>query len=49
VEKNLAPALLSNFHEYPWPGNIRELKNMIERLVITCSGNITMLKPWGQS
>jgi formate hydrogenlyase transcriptional activator len=24
---------------YPWPGNIRELQNIIERSVILCSGN----------
>jgi len=40
VEKFLAPALLHRFRNYDWPGNIRELKNMIERLVVTCSGNL---------
>jgi len=39
-EKFLAPALLKKFEMYDWPGNIRELKNYIERLVITCSGNL---------
>jgi len=47
VEKTMAPALLSNFMNYPWPGNIRELKNMIERLVITCSGNIIDVEAMG--
>lgn len=27
--------LLVKFHNYDWPGNIRELKNIIERLVVT--------------
>jgi len=39
-EKFLAPALLHKFKNYDWPGNIRELKNNIERLVVTCSGNL---------
>ncbi len=27
------------FHEYPWPGNIREMKNVIKRAVLLCTGN----------
>ena len=30
--------------EYPWPGNIRELINVIERAVITCPGNMITTK-----
>lgn len=26
--------------EYAWPGNIRELINVVERLVVTCSGQV---------
>jgi len=25
-------------HQYPWPGNIREMKNVMERIVLTCEG-----------
>lgn len=31
----LSPQILEQLHSYPWPGNIRELRNYIERLVIT--------------
>ncbi len=37
LEKNwqsLAPEALEKLHRHPWPGNIRELKNVIERAAI---------------
>lgn len=30
-------AVLQIFREYPWPGNIRELRNVIERAVVICN------------
>lgn len=30
----VTPQLMAKLTEYPWPGNIRELENMIERMVI---------------
>jgi two-component system response regulator HydG len=39
----LGPEVLEAFRRYPWPGNIRELENVMERAVIVCQGNtITM-------
>ncbi|CAA6603010.1 Acetoacetate metabolism regulatory protein AtoC [Rhodospirillaceae bacterium LM-1] len=38
VEKMLAPTALSRLEAYSWPGNIRELKNVVERAIIL-SGN----------
>ncbi len=32
--KRLSPGCLERMLEYPWPGNIRELENEIERLVV---------------
>ncbi|WP_156289683.1 sigma-54 interaction domain-containing protein [Oceanobacillus salinisoli] len=34
VQKILTPETLQLFQEYDWPGNIRQLENVIERLVI---------------
>jgi DNA-binding NtrC family response regulator len=33
-EKRLASEVMARFYEYHWPGNIRELENEIERLVV---------------
>ncbi|HXN50093.1 MAG TPA: sigma-54 dependent transcriptional regulator [Bryobacteraceae bacterium] len=35
----LPPSLLSHFCGHRWPGNIRELENIIERLVVLTRGN----------
>jgi two-component system response regulator HydG len=32
----LAPEVLESFRRYPWPGNIRELENVLERGTILC-------------
>jgi two-component system nitrogen regulation response regulator NtrX len=37
--KQLTPAALETLRAYDWPGNIRELKNVIERLMIMTSGD----------
>jgi formate hydrogenlyase transcriptional activator len=36
----ISPATMSELTSYPWPGNIRELQNFIERSVILTSGNV---------
>jgi two-component system, NtrC family, response regulator HydG len=35
-----APETLQAFQRYSWPGNIRELENVIERGVIVCRGEV---------
>jgi transcriptional regulator with PAS, ATPase and Fis domain len=36
----LSPQIKERFMRYEWPGNIRELKNMVERMVVTQSEEI---------
>ncbi len=38
--KTINSDALSVLLKYPWPGNIRELQNIVERLIITTSGDI---------
>jgi NtrC-family two-component system response regulator AlgB len=35
--REFTPAAIEAIRAYPWPGNIRELQNVIERAVILCS------------
>ena len=35
--RGFTKAALDSIQSYPWPGNIRELQNVIERAVILCS------------
>ena len=39
VSKTINADAIDILLKYPWPGNIRELQNIVERLVITSSGN----------
>jgi transcriptional regulator with PAS, ATPase and Fis domain len=42
MEKNIRkydPGIINILSEYSFPGNIRELKNIIERAVIMCDGD----------
>jgi formate hydrogenlyase transcriptional activator len=36
----ISPSTLNALRSYPWPGNIRELENVIERAVIFSSGSV---------
>jgi DNA-binding NtrC family response regulator len=36
----LTPQVLDIFSRYPWPGNVREIANVIERAMVICKGNV---------
>lgn len=40
-EKRISPDAMSTLVSFPWTGNIRELRNMIERLIILSEKDIT--------
>ena len=40
VSATIAPFPIITLQKYDWPGNIRELKNLIERLMIMVPGSI---------
>jgi len=37
--KEISPEAMAVFQQYDWPGNIRELRNLIERLMIMVPGD----------
>jgi two-component system response regulator AtoC len=49
--RHLSPALLQMLERHPWPGNIRELENLIERYVILGSEEVisSELLKWTQT
>ncbi len=42
--QKLAPDIIDLFKKYDWPGNLRELKNIVKRLVLLASGPIAAKK-----
>ncbi len=41
AEKNFSPEALEMLKAYTWSGNIREFRNVIERLIILCSDTVS--------
>jgi len=43
----ISPETMDLLTRYPWPGNIRELQNVIERSMVICKkGNFSIKKSW---
>jgi DNA-binding NtrC family response regulator len=40
----ISPAVTTLLKRYNWPGNSRELRNMMERAVLLCEGNVIALE-----
>jgi formate hydrogenlyase transcriptional activator len=43
--RNVRKETLDLFQTYDWPGNIRELQNVIERAVVLCDGDVFCVDP----
>ena len=40
----VAPEVIECFNQYNWPGNIRELQNVIEKMLLYCDGGVLGLE-----
>ncbi|RJQ14681.1 MAG: sigma-54-dependent Fis family transcriptional regulator [Nitrospiraceae bacterium] len=40
----ISPEILDVFNKYDWPGNVREMKNVIQRGMVLCPGNYLSAK-----
>lgn len=38
--ERIPQAAIDRLQQYPWPGNIRELRNVIERAIITAQDSV---------
>lgn len=44
LAKKISPEVIQSLLKYDWPGNIRELENTIERLVVTSDSNLIRME-----
>ena len=38
----ISPECVTRLHAYDWPGNVREIKNVINRAVVMCEGDVLL-------
>jgi transcriptional regulator with PAS, ATPase and Fis domain len=38
----ISPECINRLESYDWPGNVREIRNMIHRSVVMCSGEVLL-------
>jgi len=43
--RSISKDTLNLFQNYDWPGNIRELQNVVERAVVLCDGEVFCVDP----
>lgn len=43
LDKKLSSEVIQSFLKYHWPGNIRELENTVERLMVTSDGAVILI------
>lgn len=43
-QKEITPDVVKTFRDYDWPGNIRELKNAVERLIIMVPSKVITIR-----
>jgi DNA-binding NtrC family response regulator len=42
--RGISRAVFERLHEHDWPGNIRELKNVLERAVLLANGSVLLVE-----
>ena len=47
--KKISPEVIQSLLKYDWPGNIRELENTIERLIVTSDSNLIQIDEMKQN
>lgn len=40
IVEEISPAAMEILNRYEWPGNVREMVNVLDRAIVTCSGNV---------
>ena len=47
ISRSISPDALAALAAYPFPGNVRELENMLERALILCEGDMLRTRDFG--